>query len=100
MNIQRFLVGLVVASFLMVATVAHAEWSVDSECTKTGTSHTIKLKVKDGTVNTVWGVRNSSTGNWLEKNVDLFTAFSVMEAQCIEGQFTTSLEGLKSKLGL
>ena len=99
MNIRRFLVGLVVASFLMVATVAHAGWSVDATCSNEK-GHTIKIKVKDGTANTVWGTRNSTTGTWLEKNVDLFTAFSVMEAQCIEGQFTTSLEGLKSKLGL
>ena len=99
MNIHRFLVGLVVASFLMVATVAHAGWSVEDECTS-GDGHSIKLKVKDGTLGTVWGVRNASTGNWLEKNVDLFTAFAVMEAQCIEEQFTRSLQDIMSSFGL
>ena len=46
------------------------------------------------------GVRNASTGNWLEKNVDLFTAFAVMEAQCIEEQFTRSLQDIMSSFGL
>ena len=99
MNIRRFLVGLVVASFLMVATVAHAGWSVEDECTS-GDGHSIKLKVKDGTLGTVWGVRNASTGNWLEKNVDLFTAVAVLEAQCLEDTFISPLKSLMSKFGL
>ena len=99
MNIQRFLVGLVVASFLMVATVAHAGWSVDATCSNEK-GHTIKIKVKDGTANTVWGTRNSTTGTWLEKNVDVFTAFAVFEAQCIEGQFTRGASGLLATFGL
>ena len=82
---KRVIVGLVVASFIAVATVAHAGWELISTC-ENSQGQIIKLKWSSTTTfkDIRWGIRIGTAGNmtWYKKDLDQAIAENIYNELC------------------